>query len=426
MYSSSRVFKNTTEITEDVQMKKSRPIRLSPLLGIIYFVCFHPLVLKAQPDPEIVHFDIPSIWEMDNPDPVVIEISARNQGSWSNEGDISVSFPSLDSFEDCDNGVISIYPGCDDELGDYCYPHGETIHDCDCDEFEAQYLLYEGVDWDWNNDELNNYCLQYYPNEPGEFVIYFRTAAHDPDGGVCDYFRDPVSSNYTDQQGCPVYRHVVYITCQEDDYEEDNHPYQATLLQREEPQDHNICQIGDEDWYRIVPDISETVEIETSGENDDDTEMWLYDVNQNLLAYDDDSGDLWWSKITYDLEAGVTYLVRIQEWGDNDWIEHYQIEWRGLYGVSEGSLSTTPMLMPNYPNPFNPSTTISYSLAIPTNVTLKVYNIYGQQVATLVDNYNPAGIHTAEFDGSDLSSGCYLYVLEAEQSRKVRKMIILR
>ena len=80
----------------------------------------------------------------------------------------------------------------------------------------------------------------------------------------------------------------------------------------------------------------------------------------------------------------------------------------------------------NYPNPFNPSTTIEFTLPKSEFTTLKVYNILGGEVATLVQDKLQAGNHTCQFDGSHLASGVYLYRTEAGEYIDVRKMILLR
>ncbi|MBI1805223.1 MAG: T9SS type A sorting domain-containing protein, partial [Ignavibacteriae bacterium] len=80
----------------------------------------------------------------------------------------------------------------------------------------------------------------------------------------------------------------------------------------------------------------------------------------------------------------------------------------------------------NYPNPFNPSTLISYNLPEESNAHLVVYNLLGQQVATLVDGLQSAGEHSVTFDASGLSSGLYYYKLEAGKNVQVNKMMLLK
>ena len=83
-------------------------------------------------------------------------------------------------------------------------------------------------------------------------------------------------------------------------------------------------------------------------------------------------------------------------------------------------------LSQNYPNPFNPSTTIEFSLPKSEFVELKVYNILGKEVTTLVYDKLQAGNHTYTFDGKNLASGIYYYQLAAGDYRDVKKMILLR
>lgn len=80
----------------------------------------------------------------------------------------------------------------------------------------------------------------------------------------------------------------------------------------------------------------------------------------------------------------------------------------------------------NYPNPFNPSTKISWQSPIGSWQTLKIYDVLGNEVATLVDEYKPAGIYEVEFYNKDLSSGVYFYKLQSGDFIETKKMILLR
>jgi hypothetical protein len=70
------------------------------------------------------------------------------------------------------------------------------------------------------------------------------------------------------------------------------------------------------------------------------------------------------------------------------------------------------ILYPNYPNPFNPVTTIQYTLPETGQVTIEVFNVVGEQIAKVIDGEQDAGLHQVEFDGANLSSGAYFYKVE--------------
>ncbi len=91
-----------------------------------------------------------------------------------------------------------------------------------------------------------------------------------------------------------------------------------------------------------------------------------------------------------------------------------------------GGVPLVYALNQNYPNPFNPSTTIRFEIPKQSNVELKVYNLLGQVVATLVNGNMKAGRHEATFDATKLSSGVYFYKLIAGSFVETKKMLLLK
>ena len=112
-----------------------------------------------------------------------------------------------------------------------------------------------------------------------------------------------------------------------------------------------------------------------------------------------------------------------------------------LFTPSSGSTSVNEVITPsgftlkqNYPNPFNPATTISYALPVRSNVTLKIYDALGREIATLVDQEISAGEHQVLFDAKNLVSGVYFYRLQISQISRgqsgvfseTKKLVLLR
>jgi beta-glucosidase-like glycosyl hydrolase len=111
------------------------------------------------------------------------------------------------------------------------------------------------------------------------------------------------------------------------------------------------------------------------------------------------------------------------------------IELKKKYGIIDTSNSSDKPNVPtefalsqNYPNPFNPETTISYQLSVASNVTLKIYDVLGREVATLVDEYKQPGIYSSTFYTlrSSLSSGVYFYRLATPTISITKKMVLVK
>jgi hypothetical protein len=104
----------------------------------------------------------------------------------------------------------------------------------------------------------------------------------------------------------------------------------------------------------------------------------------------------------------------------------YRINKVTSVGPKNKEIPTKFMLYQNYPNPFNSSTTISYDLPERSRVKLSIYNLLGQEVATLVNDEQEPGRYNVKFDASDLPSGVYFYRLEAGKFIEQKKMILIK
>jgi hypothetical protein len=84
------------------------------------------------------------------------------------------------------------------------------------------------------------------------------------------------------------------------------------------------------------------------------------------------------------------------------------------------------ILHQNYPNPFNPTTVISYQVPTNSKVELKVYDVLGREVETLVNERQNAGEYSVTFDASNLSSGVYFYKLQTERFLETKQMVLIK
>jgi len=108
-------------------------------------------------------------------------------------------------------------------------------------------------------------------------------------------------------------------------------------------------------------------------------------------------------------------------------------EMTGNVSVEKENLPNEFELKQNYPNPFNPATTIEYSVPMaetqnpaPLRVLIKIYDVLGREIQTLVDDYKTAGNYSIQFNGTNLPSGIYYYVLNTGNSRITKKMTLLK
>ena len=126
-------------------------------------------------------------------------------------------------------------------------------------------------------------------------------------------------------------------------------------------------------------------------------------------------GYFWW----YYREDCVPYTNSLWTTVDNAMFSAFNIS-------AASSLLGPNLFVSAYPNPFNPSTKIVYNIKNKSNVSLKVYDIVGKKVATLVSGVVEAGEHSIRFDGSNLSSGMYFVRVESEGEASVQKIVLVK
>jgi len=128
----------------------------------------------------------------------------------------------------------------------------------------------------------------------------------------------------------------------------------------------------------------------------------------------------------YDEYNNLT-TVLCQQWNGVEWDNYMKCSYTySLPSSIEKDDNITYKLSQNYPNPFNPSTTINYSIPERSNVTLKVYDILGREIATLVNKQQKAGFYEVNWNAINNSSGVYFYKILAGDFVETKKMILLR
>ena len=158
----------------------------------------------------------------------------------------------------------------------------------------------------------------------------------------------------------------------------------------------------------------------------------------NYVNLGDARWNEFWSLVT---DTSRNYWGASYWWGtttDTSWIQKRVMKFLGDFqtGVILRTTEVRPIdgallperitLEPNYPNPFNPSTTISFSVPGTQDVSLRVFNILGQQVATLADGIYARGVYSVQFTADDMPSGVYITVLRSAGSTLVQKMMLMR
>ena len=161
------------------------------------------------------------------------------------------------------------------------------------------------------------------------------------------------------------------------------------------------------------------------------------EINNRGFEIERKSGTNGFEKISFVAGSGTTTRSRSYSYTDENpgsGIYIYRLKQVDLNGTCSYSDEVTvnvfsPIkytLEQNYPNPFNPSTTIKYSIPEDGIVKLKIYNLLGEEIFTLVNTVQKAGRYEIVFDASRLASGVYYYRLEAQSYTSVKKMILMK
>ncbi len=202
--------------------------------------------------------------------------------------------------------------------------------------------------------------------------------------------------------------------------------------------------------YTIVP-MSNSIFADTESLNFDNGQHGTIDINypDGILPYGG-------SELTYQFlntdpnangGAGVKYAGTFGSSDKEGMLIHFSVPYESFYpeeartdlmkgildyfekvsSVNDNEMVVTEYsLEQNYPNPFNPSTTISYSLAERGHVTVKVYDVLGKEVATLVNRERESGSYKVNFNASNLASGMYIYMIKAGDFTSSKKMMLVK
>ncbi|MBD3168515.1 MAG: T9SS type A sorting domain-containing protein [candidate division Zixibacteria bacterium] len=153
------------------------------------------------------------------------------------------------------------------------------------------------------------------------------------------------------------------------------------------------------------------------------------DVEDGSLIYEGNDGEF----DDYDLEINTTYYYTAFAYTNDGQYSPYGYETSDsvtvtMVGVDDddGAMPSEVVLLDNCPNPFNASTNIRYVLPVEGHAKLEIFNLMGQHIATLVDNFQNGGYHTVNCDISEHTSGIYFYKLTADEKTSVKRMVLLK
>ncbi len=166
---------------------------------------------------------------------------------------------------------------------------------------------------------------------------------------------------------------------------------------------------------------------------------WTTATELNNMGFEIErsSDNMIWNKIGFVAGNGTTTNTNSYNYVDTEpnsgifILQAQQIDMDGSYEYSpvirvEINIPLEFSLSQNYPNPFNPVTTIKYSIAAPVQVTLKIFNAIGEEVAVLINETKNPGSYSIDFNADQFSSGVYFYKLEAGEFTSIKKLMLIK
>lgn len=164
-----------------------------------------------------------------------------------------------------------------------------------------------------------------------------------------------------------------------------------------------------------------------------DTVLWVWIVGMHTTTSDSTAGIEVWNSPLDQTHQSFRKVFTHSGTFPYKCSFHYAIGMVGTVTVQEPTAVISNNQQPykfqldqNYPNPFNPSTKIEFQIAKPGLVSLKVYNVLGEKVATLVNENKQPGTYSIEFEGNNYPSGIYFYKIETNGFTAVHKMLLLK
>lgn len=191
------------------------------------------------------------------------------------------------------------------------------------------------------------------------------------------------------------------------------------------PQHVTISFMYDDEWYPIFRIV------ENWNEQGHSTGLLEYYWNDDTESWDIEWGTLSsyvYSSQNHILEEVISFFLGMDDNDDPIFLPIFKVEtlFDNATSTDQIDAPVTFFLHQNYPNPFNPITTITYTLDRSTHISLEVFDITGRRVAVLDHGLKTDGQHQVRFDGSQLSSGFYLYRLQAGEFSQVKRMMLIK